>query len=240
MILQLDNPKLLSDAVSIVSEVVSEVKIKLLDEGFSITAVDPANVAMIVFRIPKESFSKYEAGNEVWGVNLEDLKKVLKRAVTASSITLEQEDNQLKITLFDSAKRSFILSLVEVGSEEKPEPSLTFSGEVEMDSKDFSQSIEDCSIIADSCLFQIENGNFILEGSGNVNSARSEFSGEAINCSGLARSKYSLEYLMKFTKARAIADRVTIRLSDNYPLRLDFAGTKMGIGFILAPRVEND
>ena len=31
-----------------------------------------------------------------------------------------------------------------------------------------------------------------------------------------------------------------VNFSDDYPLRLDFPGEKMGIGFVLAPRVEND
>jgi len=75
MLVRLDNPKVLGDSVSIISEIVTEVRIKLLDEGMSIIAVDPANVAMVIFKIPKESFSQYEAGREVWGVNLEDFKK---------------------------------------------------------------------------------------------------------------------------------------------------------------------
>jgi DNA polymerase III sliding clamp (beta) subunit (PCNA family) len=45
---------------------------------------------------------------------------------------------------------------------------------------------------------------------------------------------------MKFTKAKSISDKVVIKFSDDYPLRIDFAGNKLGIGFILAPRVEND
>ena len=76
MILKLDHPKLLADAVSIVSELVNEVRIKLLEDGMSIVAVDPANVALVIFKFPKESFSQYETGNEIWGVNLEDLKRI--------------------------------------------------------------------------------------------------------------------------------------------------------------------
>jgi len=63
MILKLDNPKLMSDAIGIVSELVPEVRIKLLEEGMSIVAVDPANVALVIFKLPKELFSQYDAGN---------------------------------------------------------------------------------------------------------------------------------------------------------------------------------
>lgn len=240
MLVQLDNPKILSDAVSLISELVTEVRIKLLEEGMSIIAVDPANVAMIIFKLPKESFSQYQAGREVWGVNLEDFKKIMKRAASSSSMTIEQEDNQLKISMFDKAKRNFVLSLIDVESEDKQEPSLNFACEVEMNSQEFAQSIEDCAVVADSCSFAAGSNFFLLEGNGSLNSARAEFSSDHVKVSGIGKSKYSLEYLQKFTKGKTFSDKVLIKFSDDYPLRIDFAGNKVGIGFILAPRVEND
>ena len=132
---------MLADAISIVSELVNEVRIKLLEDGMSIVAVDPANVALVIFKFPRESFSQYETGNEVWGVNLEDLKRILKRASTSSSVVFEQEDNQLKISIFDKVKRVFTLALINVESEDKEIPDLSFACKVEMDAKNFSQSI---------------------------------------------------------------------------------------------------
>jgi proliferating cell nuclear antigen len=240
MILKLDDPKLMSDAISIVSEIVSEVRIKLLEDGMSIIAVDPANVALVIYKLPKESFSQYSPGNAVWGVNLDDFKKILKRAGAMSSVVLEENEGKLKITIIDKVKRTFNLALIEVSSEDKDIPSLNFTARVEMDSIDFSQSVEDANVVADSCSL-IKNSNvFMVEGSGNLNSARAEFSSGDMEMFGTGKSKYSLEYMMKFIKASKISSRVVINFSDDYPLRLDFPGEKMGIGFILAPRVEND
>jgi proliferating cell nuclear antigen len=240
MIVKIDKPKELADAISIISEIVSEVRIKLLVDGMSIIAVDPANVAMVIFRIPKESFSQYEAGRDVWGVNLEDLKRILKRASTSSSILLEQEDNQLKISIFDKVKRNFILSLIELNSEEKEEPSLSFNSKIEIDSDSFSQAVEDCAIVADSCTLSSGEGFFIVEGKGSLNSAKAEFSSDESKISGSSRSKYSLEYISKFMKAKKISNKMVINFSDDYPLKLDFPGEKMGMAFVLAPRVENN
>ncbi|MDO8516786.1 MAG: proliferating cell nuclear antigen (pcna) [Nanoarchaeota archaeon] len=240
MIVKIDKPKILSDAINIISEIVNEVRIKLGEDGMSIVAVDPANVAMILFKLPKESFSQYQTGNEVWGVNLSDLKMIMKRASSGASVVFEQEDNKLKISIFDKVKRIFNMSLIEIESEEKNEPNLNFACKVEMDSTIFSQAIEDCATVADSCTFISGKEFFIIEGSGSLNSARAEFSGDEAVFNGIGRSKYSLEYLMKFIKASKIAKRVTINFSSDYPLRLDFAGDEMGMGFVLAPRVEND
>ena len=103
-----------------------------------------------------------------------------------------------------------------------------------------SPTIEDCNIVADSCMLICKNGSFKVEGSGSLNSAKTEFSGEEARIEGDGKAKYSLEYLMKFIKAGKIAGKVIVNFSEDYPLRLDFAGEHMGIGFILAPRVEND
>lgn len=240
MILKLEDPRMLSDAIGIISEVVSEVRIKLLEDGLSIVAVDPANVALVIFKLPKESFSEYDAGNEVWGVNLGDLKKILKRAGVNASVVFEEDKGKLKITIFDKIKRIFHLALVEISVEDKDIPELNFAARVEMDSIDFTQAVEDASVVADSCAFILSEKNFVVEGSGNLNSARAEFSKGDLEMFGMGRAKYSLEYLMKFIKAIKISDRVVVNFSDDYPLRLDFPGEKMGIGFVLAPRVEND
>ena len=240
MAIKLDKPKLLSDAVGIISELVTEVRIKLKNDGMSIIAVDPANVALVIFRLPKESFSEYEAGDSVWGVNLADLKRILKRATTSSSLVFEQEDNQLNITIYDSIKRNFVLSLIEVDNEDKDEPNLEFSCSVEMPGDSFAQAIEDSAIVSDACSFLTGENFFIVEATGGLNSFRAEFSGDEATLKGIGKSKYSLEYLLKFIKAAKISETVSLKYSDDYPLRLDFPGEKMGIGFVLAPRVEND
>lgn len=240
MILKLDDPKLLGDAIDIISNVVVEVRIKLLEDGLSVVAVDPANVALVIFRLPKESFSQYEAGGQVWGVNLGDFKKILKRASGAASITLEEVEGKLKITIYDRVKRNFSLALVEISAEDKDIPDLNFAARVEMNAKDFSQAVEDASVVADSCAFQLKDDIFEIEGKGTLNAAKAEFSGGEMELFGQGRSKYSLEYLMKFVKGLKVSNNVVVSFSDDYPLRLDFPGEKMGIGFVLAPRVEND
>ena len=45
MRLKLENPKILGDIISIISELVTGVKIKINAEGMSLTAIDPAKAA---------------------------------------------------------------------------------------------------------------------------------------------------------------------------------------------------
>lgn len=240
MKLKLDNPKIFSDVIALISELVTEVRIRVNKEGLSIIAIDPANVALISFKISKENFSSFETGEETLGVTLDSLKAVLKRCGIGSSLTMQTEDNTLKIEINDKVNRIFNLALINIEQEEKTMPSLDFSCRIEMLSPDFSSAIEDCGIVADSCSFSVKDGKFIIEAKG-LNSTKSEFSQDEIKIEGSkGKSKYSIEYMQKFIKACKLAEKVIIHISDDYPLKLEFKDSNFELAFVLAPRVENE
>lgn len=240
MLVKLNNPKMLSDVIAIISELVTEVKIKVDKQGLSIVAIDPANVALVAFNIPSTAFSAFEANEEVLGVSLDNLKSVLKRCSPGSNLVMQSEDNTLKIEIHDKIKRSFSLALINIDTEDKQVPVLDFASKIEMNSVDFLEAIEDCLIVADACSFLIKEGKFSIEAKG-LNSAKNEFSGDEAKIEGAnGKSKYSLEYLQKFTKACKLTEKVRINFSDDYPLRLEFNTANIALVFILAPRVENE
>ena len=243
MQIKLENPLLLSKVVELISNLVMEVKFKIDSSGMSVVAIDPANVAMVRFFLSKNAFSQFDLGNakqEIWGVNLEDLKKILRRVGIKSSLILKREENRLNIEMPDKIKRNFTLNLIDVKSEDKEMPNLEFGARVEMNSVDLIDAVEDCAVVADACSFIIENNNFIIEAK-NLNSAKSEFSGDEVkikaeNC----RARYSVEYLEKFIKGSKLCDKTILNFSNDHPLRIDLNIENMELNFILAPRVESE
>lgn len=244
MIIELQNPGILSKAVDIISELVSEVRIKVDETGLSITAMDPANVALVDFHLSKNSFSRFEASKEVLGISLDSLKQVLRRCGTGSSLVFERKENLLEVLVQDRIKRNFTLSLIDIESEEIDFNSKTermeFSSHVELNSIDLIDSIEDCSVVSDSCSFIVNNGKFMIEAKG-LNSAKSEFSGDeatikAENC----KSKYSIEYLQKFIKGAKICDKSILEFANDHPLKMSFKNENFTLRFVLAPRVETE
>jgi proliferating cell nuclear antigen len=238
MRIKLENAAPLSKAVDLISELVTEVKIKLNEYGLSITAIDPANVAMVGLKIPKKAFSEFDAGNETLGVNLDSLKRILKRS--SGPLSLEKKENLLYIQMDDRIKINFIISLIEIESEDKEIPSLEFSSRVELQSKDLIECVEDCSVVADACSFIIKDEKFVIEAKG-LNSTRTEFSGDEADITAEScKARYSLEYLQKFIKASKLAEKTVLNFADDHPLRMDVRTENMEISFILAPRVETE
>ena len=240
MLIKLENPVLLTKAVELISDLVTEVRIKVNEFGISINAIDPANVAMVGFKLPRSAFSQFESGDEVLGINLDDLKRILKRGGAKSSLILEKKENMLNIQIEDRIKRNFSLNLIEVGSEDKDMPTLEYSSRVELNSIDMIACIEDCAVVADACAFIIEEGKFIVEAK-SMNSARSEFSSDEANISAEnCKSKYSLEYLQKFMKGAKLCEKTILQFANDHPLKIIFKTEHLELSFILAPRVETE
>ncbi len=178
MKLRLEDPALFTKSIELISDLVLEVRIKVNEHGLSLVATDPGNISMVSLKIPKSAFKDFESGEEVLGVNLDSLKKILKRCGKTSSLIMEKNENCLEIKIEDKVKRTFNLNLIEVEREEKEFPDhLEFSSNVVMESQDLIDSIEDCLVVSDACSFIIENKKFIIEAK-ETNSAKSEFSSE--------------------------------------------------------------
>jgi proliferating cell nuclear antigen len=238
MRVKIENSSALSKAIELISELVTEVKIKINEYGLTITAIDPANVAMVGLRVPKKAFSEFDSGSETLGVNLDSLKRILKRS--GGPLSIERKENLLHIQMDDRIKRNFILSLIDIESEDKEIPNLEYSARVELRSEDLIDSVEDCGVVADACSFIIKEEKFVIEAKG-LNSTRTEFSGdEASITAEECKSRYSLEYLQKFIKASKLADKTILNFADDHPLRMDVRTENMEISYILAPRVETE
>jgi len=244
MLLKIDNPKLFSEIISIISELVLEVRLKVNKDGLSIVAIDPANAAMVSFKLPNTAFSEFEIENpEVLGISLESLKAVLRRIKVGSVLVITKGDNELKLQIIDKIQREFNLALINVESEEKEVPNLEFTTKIEMSSIDFAEAIEDCAVVADACTFYTEANKFVIYARGSLNSFKSEFSSDELFLESVhdkTKSKYSLEYLQKMIKATKVSDKVKINFSADYPLKLEFITPFIELSFILAPRVESE
>lgn len=243
----LTEPRFLKEPINVISELVTEARFKFDKDKLELIAMDPANVAMIVFRLLSSSFVEYNLDrDEEIAINLENLKQVLKRSKPSDTITLETVGNQLKIELKGESIRHFNLSLINVEDKTQKIPELSFTGSIEIPTGLFNEAIEDMDVVAESVAFSVEGNNFLIEAAGNLHSAKVNFSkGEDIkvNLSGAEKikAKYSTEYLKKIIKGGKLSDIAFINFSNDYPLKVQYkVMDKVDLQFILAPRVSNE
>lgn len=245
MKLTLAETKLLKDSTTIIADLVTEVHFKVTPTGIELIAMDPANVAMVVYKLFSSAFVEYSVKeNTVVSVNLNDLKGVFRRIKPQDTMTLELAENKFKITLKGASKREFFLPLIDIDDREQKVPNLTFTAVVHTTSDTLSDAIDDADIIGESVAFGADKTNFMISSSSDLSKALIEIPADEktkIKSAEDVRSKYSIEYLKKMVPAGKLVGNVEISFSKDYPLRLEYKLIdKMDLVFILAPRVDND
>lgn len=246
MKLTLAEPSYLKDSINIISDLVNEARFKINKDAMELVAMDPANVAMVIFKLLSSCFTEYNVAEETQiAVNLGNLKQILRRVGSNDMLSLElTEDNKLSIKLKGTTTRTFNLPIIEIEEKEQRIPDLKFPIAITMPSSMLTSAIEDADIVAESVTFDVEKGKFTINASGDLSAAKIEMK-EAenvkIEADEKAKAKYSIEYLKKMIGASKVSENVEIRFNKDYPLKLDFkAVDRLLLSFILAPRVEND
>lgn len=246
MKLTLAEPKYLKESLSIISEIVTEATIKITSDGLELVAMDPANVAMVIFRLLSTSFATYELDNPVSiTVNLNNLKQILRRSKTGDTLTLEIDENKLKITLQSSSKRTFYLPLIDVDDKEQKVPDLSFNVTVVTQGSVLNDAIDDVDVVGESVNFGATENLFLISSKGDLTKANVDIPADNVTkvvCKDEdSHAKYSIEYLKKMMQGSKISDVVQVKFSKDYPLKLEYiVQNKVELAFILAPRVDND
>jgi proliferating cell nuclear antigen len=244
MKLTLAEPRLLKDSISIIADLVTEAQFKINPDCLELIAMDPASVAMVTFKLLSSSFEEYDVKEEqVIGVNLNNLKQVLRRA-TNCSITLEFTESHMKLLMKGKSTKNFMIPLIDLEDSEKKIPSLDFKATVVTESSILSEVVEDMDIVGESVSFEVENNALKVSSKGDLSKADVDISSDEqtkIVADEKYKSKYSIEYLKKMIQGSKLAPQVTMQFANDYPMRLEYKVlNKLQLAFILAPRVDND
>jgi proliferating cell nuclear antigen len=249
MKLSLAEPKFFKDSISIISDLVSEARFSITKDGITLIAMDPANVAMVIFKMLPSLFTEYKLDDSVEiALNLNNLKQILKRVSGGEILEMELLENaKLQLTISGRSVRKFSLPIIALDEKEQKTPNLSFTTTIQMPVDMFSEAVEDAAIVADSVLVLADQQKFGVSANGDLNNAQIEIPAteEAIDIAtesaDTIKSRYSIEYLKKMVGGAKLSDQVKIQFSKDYPLRLEYVATdKVQLAFVLAPRVEHD
>ncbi len=248
MKLTLNEPRYFRDSILIISELVNNVNLRVMKDRLELVAMDPANVAMVVFRLLSSAFTEYGINEEkTIGINLVNLTQILKRVKPTDVLTLELDErrNRLNIALKGDTDKKFELALLDIDEKEQKVPNLKFNTRVETNTLIFNDAIEDMDVISDSLSLAVEADKFVIQSEGTTSSGKIEVSSDeetVVNSQGgNVSARYSVEYMKKIIKGSKLANTVILEFGQDYPLRTEYRVLdKLSLTFILAPRTPTE
>ncbi len=244
--LKLDDPKILTSSIGVISDFISEATFSFKKEGIKLVAMDPANISMVILDILPSAFTEYDVKEEQEiTINLDNLKQALKRVRPGEILNIESAANKLKISITGRSSKEFLIPLLEKEGKDRKIPELEFNSIMEVDSNEFKEFVEDAAVVDDALVFETNGDTFLLK-AGDAGSKlcielkKGSDALSNIDSKSNSKSIYSVEYLKKMAKSASLSNIVKMGFSSDYPLRLDFVALNKGqMSFVLAPRIEN-
>lgn len=245
---KIDDVTLLRDSIATISEMIDETELSIKKDGIEMVSADRAVVVVVDFALSKDVFSEYHYEDDTKiGLNLLNFLQILRRAMPNDVLEMTLDGNKMELVLKGESTRKFVLPLRDISRTETPDLKKLEEGFVssfQINSEILSNGIEDAELVTDSVVFTVRKDNFSMKAESDSTSTQLDLpSGtdalKAVDIGEPVRARYSLDYLKKMIKAKKLTAEATIRLSTDYPMKLQFdIPNKMRLAFILAPRVE--
>jgi len=228
--------------------------------------MDSSHVSLVALFLRADGFEHYRCDrNTALGINLASMAKVLKCASNDDSITLKAEEGGDNVSfVFESKKATrishFALKLIDIDSEHLGIPDTEYKTIVRMPSSEFARIVKEVSVIGDTVNISVSKegvkfgvagdlgtGDIVVKQGG----ASDDEEGVTIKLEEEVSLTFALRYLNFFAKATPLSSTVTLKMSPDVPLVVEYKidieddedkkGTDAGhIRFYLAPKIEDE
>lgn len=247
MELKIEDAKAFKSYIDAIANLVDEGNFEVSANGIHLRSMDPSQIAMIDFLLPKEAFQSLDASDSVTlGIGLVDFGKVLARARSGETLTISLEDKENKFILefAGDSKRRFKMPLLDLGSSTPKEPGIPFDSSVKLKGGSFKDIIRDAGLLSSHVVLSCHEDGFVVEARGDSGELVTETGKAASSIVELkskapSRAMFPFEYLDDMTRACPDDAVISIDLKTDAPVRISYEVGKARLSYYLAPRVEN-
>jgi|AntDeeMetageno51_2_1112566.scaffolds.fasta_scaffold01399_7 proliferating cell nuclear antigen len=248
---------LLQDYFDQFDALVDEMRLHITEDGLWASAVDPANVAIIVEDLDESAFDRYMASGGMIGFNLGRVIDILSMGDKGELATLELDLETRKLHI-QIEELSYTLALIDPESIRKepdiPQMDLPVTAVVE--ASDFDRGLTAADMVDNHLTLRTGTTDdgvdaLYLEAEGDTDDVDLELTVDedlvAFEDDGEGgNSLFSLDYLKDINKVIPGDVEITIELGSEFPVKLHYdhnevdGDAKSGVTVMLAPRISKE
>lgn len=254
----LEQGAVLKKIIAAIGDLVENANFDCTEEGIALQAMDSSHVSLVNLFLAKDGFSEFRSDRQLaLGINLQNLEKIIKCSGPKDSISLKaSDDGDVVQLLFENEDKDrvsqFDMKLMDIDSEHLGIPETEYKCVIKMPSQEFQRICKDMATIGDtieiSCSKEgvkfsvkgdIANGDMTLK---NDTSADKDGANSVmIELEESVTQTFALRYLNFFTKATPLSSCVSLSMSPEVPLVVEYKIEGLGhVRYYLAPKIEDD
>lgn len=243
--------------IEAIRELVVDANLDCSPTGISMQAMDSSHVSLCAFLMRAEAFDHFRCDVPIsLGLNTPNLSKILKCAGNDDMITLKSTEAAENLTLvFESSKQDrisdFDMKLMEIDSEHLGIPDTEYSCTIRLPSSEFQRIMRDLCVLGDTCTISCTKEGVKFSSSGDLGTGNillkhnpavdKEDEAVVIDMQEPVELLFALRYLNNFTKATPLGPTVTLSLSPELPILVEYPVGDMGyVRYYLAPKIDEE
>lgn len=242
--IQIDDARVWKSCVDAIVNLIEEGTLEIEPEGIRLRAMDPSQIAMVSFFMPKAAFSEYKvASSNKIGLNFENLSKIMARTRGGERLRMNLEENKLAMEFFsEDSKRSFKVPLVEMPPVSHKDLKIEHDAVVTVDAANFKEALRDAVLISSHITLEAGPSGFKVDAHGDnadlLLESGDKGEGIKVEAKQKARATFPLKYLDDISRACPESSKMTIRLKSNKPIKMEYKIGEADIVYYLAPRID--
>ncbi|KAI8818558.1 proliferating cell nuclear antigen, N-terminal domain-containing protein [Fimicolochytrium jonesii] len=254
---RLSHASILKKLLDAIKELVTDANFDCNDSGIALQAMDNSHVALVALMLRAQGFEHFRCDrNHSLGISLASLSKVLRSAGNDDTLTIKSEENgDLLQLVFESPNvdrvSEYDLKLMDIDSEHLGIPDTAYDAVVKMSSAEFQRICRDLFVLSESVTIEVDKEGVKFSAAGEIGSGSvrvkqgasvdDDAATTTIELNQSVSLTFSLKYLTNFTKATPLSDTVSLNLSPEVPLLVEYKVSEVGyIRYYLAPKIGED
>ncbi|KAL4240784.1 hypothetical protein ACF0H5_001572 [Mactra antiquata] len=242
--------------IDAIKDLLTEARWDCNSSGITLQAMDSSHVSLVSLNMRSEGFDTFRCDRNLsMGISLGSMAKIIRCAGNDDIITLKTGDDADTVTfVFESPNNEKVsdyeIRLLDIDAEHLGIPETEYNCVVKMPSAEFQRICRDLSQIGESVVICCtkEGVKFSASGdlgTGNIKLAQNanadkEEDSVVIDMQQAVTLTFALRYLNYFTKATPLSSQVTLSMSADVPLVVEYKVADMGyLRFYLAPKMED-
>lgn len=261
----------LKKVLDAVKDLLNEASFDCSETGMQLQAMDNSHVSLVSLNLNADGFEQYRCDRSLsLGMNLGSLAKILKCSAANDILTIKAQDNPDTVTFVFESKNGdrvsdFDMKLMNIDQEHLGIPETDYACVIKMPSGEYARIVRDLAQFGDSIAIACSKQGVKFSatgeiGTGNIKLAQSTNADDKdrveIDLNEPVTLTFAGKYLNSFAKAAALSETVTLSMSQEVPLVVEFkimttvekggkgerdTTEELGqIRFYLAPKIEDE
>ena len=237
----------LKSAIDSIASLVEEGVFEIKKDGISLKAMDPSQISMVSFFMPKEMFVEFDVQEErKIGLDIDQLSSVLSRGNRSEKAELSVDEGRFVIKFVaEKKRRTFKIPILDIGEGVQKEPKIEYKNFVKISADAFKEVLKDAKLVSSHLKLSLGAEQFGADVRGDSGDVHEEFDKDSPQIAQIStlvdtKATFPLQYLEDISKASPSSEVITIYIENDKPMKMEYKIQGAEVKYYLAPRIENE